>query len=281
MNTYNTKWRASSNQWIRDTIAWKKQEYRRDIDFLKLATIFDLKSYVSDTIYSLPDSARRTHELATLLLRFLLPSEGYHIIEWGLPLPSTEMVCLLLAKGADPNACDPSPFVRRPLSAWESTFLYILRVAMSDICASTSTSSRQSQISKPALESPDTLSSYLKKHDTDGLPLRYLRIMQLLVKSGADLSVNALGTGEFVETRVFECMENIDFNAVNVAERVLLKTFPTEAAHLLCELRGVLTPPNPPKPTSGCKRSREQVEENGGEKEEQLKRRSCISSAKN
>jgi hypothetical protein len=102
--------------------------------------------------------------------------------------------------------------------------------------------------------------------------------MQLLVKSGTDLSVNALGTGEFVETRVVECMENIDINAINVVERVLMKIFPIEAAPLLCELRRVLISRNPPKPTSGCRRSRDQVDENGDEKEELLKRRSCISS---
>lgn len=76
--------------------------------FLEMAAVYDLKGYVRLTVGSYEFGFEK---LATTLLNYILPFEDCHVSD-GLPLPSLEMVLLLLNLGADPNdACGS-------ISAW-------------------------------------------------------------------------------------------------------------------------------------------------------------------
>jgi hypothetical protein len=70
--------------------------------FLEIAAVYDLKGYIRQTVSSYGFGFEK---LATTLLNYILPLEDCHVSD-GLPLPSLEMVLLLLNLGADPNdAC--------------------------------------------------------------------------------------------------------------------------------------------------------------------------------
>lgn len=99
----------------------QEQAHPRAVYFLRLATVFDLKSYVKGKLSALADLAKRSLE-AIALLNFLLGEhDNPDSFNQALPLPSAEMVSHLLANGANPNwlAGDSS-------SAWENTILYTL-----------------------------------------------------------------------------------------------------------------------------------------------------------
>ena len=104
MDVYDTRW-INMVPWVIDTIISNGGQYRDHDSFLGLATLFNLTGYVSEKLGCLAASATTEQsELATTLLRlFLHPNES-----WRLPLPGTEMLSLLLNRGANPNGCGGS-----------------------------------------------------------------------------------------------------------------------------------------------------------------------------
>jgi hypothetical protein len=116
-------------------------------DFLKLATIYDLRGYVGTKLTG--KGQRGGKERATGLLQFLLPDNNFDPNR-GIPLVSIEMVSLLLERGADPNGSCGS---RTP---WETTLAHFSSY------------------------------HFHPGYDLGTLDQRYVEIMEKLVLAGAD-----------------------------------------------------------------------------------------------
>lgn len=109
--------------------SWGRADFLPDLegppDFLKLATIYGLRGYISiklDRSGQSRDKAR-----ATILLHYLLPGDTSHAI-LAIPPPRIDMVSLLLDFGADPNGHGDYGLG----SPWENTLTFLHKVASCD-----------------------------------------------------------------------------------------------------------------------------------------------------
>jgi hypothetical protein len=97
--------------------------------------------------------------------------------------------------------------------------------------------------------------------------------MPLLVKAGADLQINVLGEEDLLSDYLFETANNANFEAVEVAEHVLMKVFPVEAAPLLFALQKALALQNIHNPKRSRKRLRGQVQDDERDEEGALEKK--------
>jgi hypothetical protein len=236
----------------------QEQAHPRAVYFLRLATVLDLKSYVKRKLSALADLAKRSLE-ATALLNFLLVEhDNPDSSNQALSLPSAEMVSHLLANGANPNWMNPDWLGVDSSSAWENTILYTLHRAEIRLWSSS--------IPIPDPWQPDRVIS----HDSEIRARRYLQIMPLLVKAGADLQINVLSEEDLLSDFLFETANNANFE---IAERVLMKVFPVEAAPLLFELQKALALQNIHNPKRSRKRLRGQAQDDERNEEGALEKK--------
>jgi hypothetical protein len=126
-------------------------EIKGSPDFLKLATIYGLRGYIS--IKLIRSGQSRDKARATTLLRYLLPDDAFFHLKFTIPPLRIDMVSLLLDFGADPN--EHGDYGLR--SPWENTVRFLRGAPL-------------------PIES-DNLESYR---------LMYAAIMEKLILAGAD-----------------------------------------------------------------------------------------------
>jgi hypothetical protein len=80
---------------------YKYTPWMKDANFLELATLFDLRGYVSSKLSQIPQLPQRSKK-ATELLRLLVVDREQRAASTS-PLLSADMGSLLLEQGADPN----------------------------------------------------------------------------------------------------------------------------------------------------------------------------------
>jgi hypothetical protein len=119
-------------------------------DFLKLATTYGLRAYVTSKVTQEGKSQQK--ERATVLLRYLLKKKDSDINNKP-PTPRIEMVSRLLDLGADPNGSDGS------LTAWENLLGFL------------------------ASESVDASNFVKSDYDARFLVLKYIQIMEMLIRA--------------------------------------------------------------------------------------------------
>jgi hypothetical protein len=243
MDNYDGNLPVFANRWIKEAIALDDWGYRDDVNFLKLATIFNLRDYISEQVQPPAESAMTKSETATALLRFLLSSVD-SVKKRGVPLLGIEMVSLLLDRGADPNESNPSDDGVSH-SPWESALIYAMRIR--------DEASAPSSLSYPAMREIDCDYS-------ETISNRYIRLLQMLVLSGAD-----------PHARV--CRDNKRHEKITALDVVnsLLKSFPLEAGPLFRELQRALARTEHVKRN---KRSSDEIHGNG--EDEGLRRKKKI-----
>jgi hypothetical protein len=159
-------------------------------DFLKHATVYGLRAYVTAKVTR--EGKSRQKERATVLLRYLLKKKKDRGIGNKPPTPRIEMVSRLLDLGADPNGSDGS------LTAWEHLLGFLASESVGD---------------------SDFVGSDC---DARFIVLRYLQIMEMLIRSGADLQAFVIGYGFGGR-----------MTAADIVEKILMPEYPLEAASLM------------------------------------------------
>ncbi|CAG8948956.1 hypothetical protein HYFRA_00002084 [Hymenoscyphus fraxineus] len=163
-------------------------------------------------------TTERTKEVATNSLRYLLPEKDCYV-KCGLPLPSVEMVSLLLELGADPNESGLSQ------SPWGRTLQFLMdadgemKLPRKDL----------DKFFDLAFELPDfnfEVQTAGTSYDARPLHLRYLEIMKMLVEAGADPSLVLKSDCDKEEPSPLEIIESS-----------VGKLYPIEAAPLIDLLR--------------------------------------------
>jgi hypothetical protein len=183
-----TTWKKGAD-WISILLTLNSQPYHGSTNFLDLATIYNLTDFVSWKLQQLSYSSQTADSIfrqATRLLYILLPPSTLYSRVWGLPLPTIEMVSLLLVSGADPNRCDDT-YGSTYQAPWERTLLCVTNIEL------------PSPVSSPTFEETDFPSGRLSsmmmaeenKQKTTAL-CRYIQIMEALLQGGADPNYHIL-----------------------------------------------------------------------------------------
>ena len=251
MDSIDTTWNASVD-WISETISLSLKWSPAQGNFLEdLAIVFNLVGYVSDKVTPRASLTNGKCSLATTLLcLLLLPTEDYCSI-WDLPLPGTEMVSLLLDRGADPNGWDDDV---SSLTPWESALSYVMRIEPIKLSPPIPILSSLEEIRVPYMMDDD-LPNTKRAVNYDGVrraACRYIQIMQKLLLAGAN-----------PKARVFDHWKHQEmFGALDIVKNNLVEAFPLEAAPLLRDLKQALAPPVSQK---GKMISRYETEESGEE----------------
>jgi hypothetical protein len=171
---------------------------RYNPDFLKLATAYGLRAYVTAKVAQEGKSQQK--ERVTVLLRYLLKDGGLGVDNEP-PTPRIEMMSRLLDLGADANGSDGS------LTAWENLLGF------------------------PASPIVGALTFVKSDYNARFLVLRYLQIMEMLSRSGADLQAFIFGY-EFVSR----------MTAVDIVEKISIPEYPLQVASLMEVLQETMNP---------------------------------------
>jgi hypothetical protein len=172
--------------------------------FAELATLFDLKAYVSELINRQDESKRQM--FATSLLHYLLTSKDNYVYASYLPLPGVDMVQLLLQRGSDPNGTCKSLN-----SAWQKVLTYPANVVHESSC--------------PSLIDIN--------YDARILQRRYIEIIQLLVLSGANPDA-LVSDHEHMKSTAVEVVEKILVPRFPLEATPLLNALPGETQKEMC-----------------------------------------------
>jgi hypothetical protein len=161
---------------------------------LELATRYYLGGYITEKIKEL-GRLKITSSFMTKLLFKLL--RYFHTLQSRLfPLPTLRIVSLLLELGAkvNKNVCCHASLNSEEMTAWKNALLYSTRVSKGD---------------------SNSHKSYLHR--------RYIEIMTILVRSGADPKAHVLES-------------DTHLSALEVVNKFLMPSFPLETIPLLREL---------------------------------------------
>ena len=99
MGTYGSENKLPGNHGLTAMKTGATEEHWRNMDFLSLATVFDLRNFMSDRLSLLADLFKASE--ATRLLYYHLMRDDW-VARWGLLYPSMKMVFLLLANPSLP-----------------------------------------------------------------------------------------------------------------------------------------------------------------------------------
>jgi ankyrin repeat protein len=148
---------------------------------------------------------------------------------WDLPLPGTEMVSLLLDRGADPNGCDPDV---SSLTPWESALSYAMRIEPIGSSPHNPIFGFKEQFGVPFMMGSDLpiTKRAVNYHAVRRSACRYIQIMQKLLLVGAN--PNARVADHWQHQQIF--------SALDIVKNNLVEAFPLEAAPLLKALQQAL-----------------------------------------
>jgi hypothetical protein len=224
-----TMWKTSAD-WINETISLSSTKSPAQGNFLEdLAIVFNLVGYVSGKVTpSAGPINGKCGKATTLLCLLLLPAEEYCSM-WDLPLPGTEMVSLLLDRGANPNGRDPDV---SSLTPWESALSYAMEIEPIESSPHNPIFDFEEQFEVPFMMDSDLP---ITKRAVNYEPVRksacrYIQIMQKLLLAGAN--PNARVADHWQHQQIF--------SALDIVKNNLVEAFPLEAAPLLKALQQAL-----------------------------------------
>ncbi|KAG0648144.1 hypothetical protein D0Z07_6009 [Hyphodiscus hymeniophilus] len=198
MTTYDSNCGHAKGQWLVDTLISTMGPGPYMPNFLRLATWYNLTGYVS---LNLPAGTWDDPIVGpSAILQFSLPIRN--ACWMYVPLAGTEMVSLLLERGADPNKSENRDDFRPELGSDYSAWQNVLYAA----------------------------SSFKdSKYDHEDWVKPYIEVMRLLVSAGANPNATIW-------------REEGVYCAVDIVKQFMLERFPVEASALLEELQQKLEP---------------------------------------
>jgi len=199
MATHSENYRQGVSQWIANILPGMGTLGFKFMDF---AMLYGQECYVREKLQQYDKS--QVQSIATGLLGHLLPS-NYQSVKFGLPLPSIEMVSMLLDHIV--ASIDKEEILRSLQRPWGNLILCMNHISMTDLT--------------PSPVSGDD-------YDFHGLYLRYLDIMKILV-----LACNR--TGCIRPGPVHAGRGSI--TSIDLVERFVAENYPQYASTLLPKLR--------------------------------------------
>lgn len=196
MATHSEYYRQGASRWIADILLSVRS---LDFKFMDFAMVYGQKCYVREKLQQYDKS--QVQSIATGLLGHLLPSD-YRYVEFGLPLPSIEMVSMLLDLIV--ASIDENGILRCLQRPWGNLILHMNHFSTTNL-------------------TPSSVSG--DDYDPHGLDLRYLDIMKILV---------------FARNRT-GCIPpgpvHVGRGSIDLVERFIAENYPQYASTLLPKLR--------------------------------------------